>query len=595
MRRATLGFPNAARNGPALPPGRAMSQMGGSQQDRRSSALPFGNGRRSSVMSTTSRAGSSRRGTMQSSKDPRPRNDKPYMAQCIKLIVEFVIENGYGEPISAKILSNPTSKDFQNIFSFMLSINVPFTFHKRFDEDVPVVLKFLGYPFSLSKSALTAVGSPHTWPTLLGTLYWIYELLKYGEKAAKVREADAPTFAEGRQAVFHEDLIKAYGDFLDGVDDYEELNREIEAKFADRSAQNRAEVDALAETTRQRAEQLENFKSNPSPLQEVSDEHRSLEENNKKWSYLIACMIDNLDEVQKRVQDKEARIAEQHTVFGTHKEEQMRLASVLDTQEKNSINAEEIVHKRAELKRATEHSTSEENLAEEDVRFVSDDVEKMTAEFKQLHHQYEQNAQYLSSSLRALDSAPAVDFRLRFNDDEGVTAADEVLSADIDGTITPALQRINELFGAEILRLKDEELRLQVSLDDMELQQVQKRELVARLQGEYTRTEAEFQQDKEMLADGRQKRANDNVEGEDALSARRREDAERLAECQKREEHFIDQWRKMGSQFEEEKRRVALMVLEDVEVARERKGKMLRLISSLGGEGRSTLPPTMPR
>ena len=55
------------------------------------------------------------------------------------------------------------------------------------EEDVPGLFKRLGYPFQISKSALSAVGSPHTWPGLLAALTWLVELLTYDATAEDSR------------------------------------------------------------------------------------------------------------------------------------------------------------------------------------------------------------------------------------------------------------------------------------------------------------------------------------------------------------------------------------------------------------------------
>lgn len=34
----------------------------------------------------------------------------------------------------------------------------------RFEDDVVPFLKMVGYPFTISKSSLAAVGAPQTWP-----------------------------------------------------------------------------------------------------------------------------------------------------------------------------------------------------------------------------------------------------------------------------------------------------------------------------------------------------------------------------------------------------------------------------------------------
>ena len=56
----------------------------------------------------------------------------------------------------------------------------------KIEDDVPTFFKRLRYPYQISKSSLFAVGSPHTWPSLLASLVWITELLCYGEKAVSL-------------------------------------------------------------------------------------------------------------------------------------------------------------------------------------------------------------------------------------------------------------------------------------------------------------------------------------------------------------------------------------------------------------------------
>ncbi len=43
-------------------------------------------------------------------------------------------------------------------------------------EKVPNVLRLLGYPFNISKNHLLNVGSPHSWPILLGAISWLREV-----------------------------------------------------------------------------------------------------------------------------------------------------------------------------------------------------------------------------------------------------------------------------------------------------------------------------------------------------------------------------------------------------------------------------------
>lgn len=61
----------------------------------------------------------------------------------------------------------------------------------KLEEEVPQLFKRLKYPFQISKSNLTAVGSPHTWPTILAALTWLIELLIYQTKAEEMQRVRA--------------------------------------------------------------------------------------------------------------------------------------------------------------------------------------------------------------------------------------------------------------------------------------------------------------------------------------------------------------------------------------------------------------------
>lgn len=131
------------------------------------------NGRRSSVYG--GRTSMSARGGRL---DPRPLADKTYMNGCIHALIEFLSDRQYDHVLSPKILKGPSKKDFCNIIQFLFrQVDPTFEFGVKFEEDVAAQLKNLRYPFAISKTALVAVGSPHTWPALLGSIAWVIELL----------------------------------------------------------------------------------------------------------------------------------------------------------------------------------------------------------------------------------------------------------------------------------------------------------------------------------------------------------------------------------------------------------------------------------
>ena len=110
--------------------------------------------------------------------DPRPISDKEYMKTSIHSVINYLTEHHYDRPIAPRVLSSPTTKDFVHILSFLLkAIDPNFKFVGKFEEEVPVVFKALGYKITINKGPLQSVGAAHSWPQLLAALSWLVELL----------------------------------------------------------------------------------------------------------------------------------------------------------------------------------------------------------------------------------------------------------------------------------------------------------------------------------------------------------------------------------------------------------------------------------
>ncbi|KAG1648800.1 Kinetochore protein NDC80 [Nymphon striatum] len=112
-------------------------------------------------------------------KDTRPIFDKAYQNSCIKKLVEFLVNRNYPYKINSKVLVSPMNKDFAHIFQFLYQqIEPKFALSPKFEEEVPRLLKNLGYPYNITKSAFCTVGSRHSWPSILASLNWLKDYIE---------------------------------------------------------------------------------------------------------------------------------------------------------------------------------------------------------------------------------------------------------------------------------------------------------------------------------------------------------------------------------------------------------------------------------
>lgn len=172
--------------------------------------------------------------------DPRPILDKGYQQECIKQLLTFLQRSGYDHPISHQSLTRPSGKDFTNIVTFMLRRLDP-TFQDgtlKIEDEIAMNFKAMGYPFTVSKTALVAAGSPHTWPTLLAALTWLMtkiqclEELEAEDEVIMHGEYESVEELETKMDMyFFQFLSKSYTAFLHGD---EQLKQDLEIRLGER-------------------------------------------------------------------------------------------------------------------------------------------------------------------------------------------------------------------------------------------------------------------------------------------------------------------------------------------------------------------------
>jgi kinetochore protein NDC80 len=178
---------------------------------------------------------SSFQNTSFSGKDPRPIRDKNFQNNAISTLLNHLDQSSYDSHITPRILAVPSSKDFQSIFKFLYhQIDPTYEFDKKFEDDVPILIRGLRYPFAneISKSQLQSVGSMHTWPILLSLLNWMVELIRqsssYDDKAIILENNRA-------DSSFLNYLFESYKRFLAGIDDNRDILEKLEKNFDEKN------------------------------------------------------------------------------------------------------------------------------------------------------------------------------------------------------------------------------------------------------------------------------------------------------------------------------------------------------------------------
>ena len=119
-------------------------------------------------------------------KDPRATKERAFQKKCREDIFHFLETRGYSQtPLTDRTLVNPTTRDFQEIFKFIYNyydgkpVNNLHSLAKKFEDDVPQLLRAAGYPFAadISKSHLQAIGAQHSWPGMLAMLHWFVQII----------------------------------------------------------------------------------------------------------------------------------------------------------------------------------------------------------------------------------------------------------------------------------------------------------------------------------------------------------------------------------------------------------------------------------
>jgi kinetochore protein NDC80 len=448
-RRATLGGRKSLAPGGYRPSlGGRPSNMGGrsSMGGRRSSV-----GRRKSMMNSRASL-SGRRG--RKLQDPRPIGQKAYHQQNKRVLIEFLTSHNYDLPISPKMLSAPTKKDFQHIIVFLLQ-QIDENFEpdeNRFEDDIRTFLMRLNYPFNISKSNLVAVGSPHTWPTILACLTWIIELIQYNEVAEDTKE---PGFATDiNEKMFFNYLHESYLKFLEGHDNFSVLEADFADAFAERTEAINGEVERYTAENEQLRTAIQRLQSSISEIPNLESHKATLLSDRDKFIQHIETLQKHLSGIQKIHDEKAAERQEKESGLEEARLETELLEKMLDEQEFSPSEVERMHKEKSMLEDMIANQDKQTSEAKQSAWDLEMDNCKTLERVEKLVEQFNVESSKLLNHPDASEYLSSTSFDLKLDADAESPA--QMLSVDLDGIVKPCLQQLRQEYQDRIRACQDE-------------------------------------------------------------------------------------------------------------------------------------------
>uniref|UniRef100_A0A4X2KZ18 Kinetochore protein NDC80 n=1 Tax=Vombatus ursinus TaxID=29139 RepID=A0A4X2KZ18_VOMUR len=414
-------------------------------------------------------------GGVEKIKDPRPLNDKAFIQQYIRQLCEFLTENGYAFSVNMKSLQSPSVKDFLKIFTFIFdflspSYELP---DSKFEEEIPRILKDLGYPFTLPKSSMYTVGAPHTWPHVVAGLNWLIDCVKLifaCKQSSPSFDDGQPWGGESEDGIMHNKLfldytVKCYENFMTGADSFEDLDTELHSKLKDLFNIDDAKLESLASENKRLTEEiarLEREKENePNRLISLRKVKASLKADVQKYQ----AYMNNLESHSVILDQKLSGLNEEAPAgeleLEAVKQENARLQSIIDIQKYSTADIERIHHERNEFqqtikKLTAELETEQKQLWNEELKYArsKEAIEAQLAEYHKL-------ARKVKLIPKSAENSKGHDFEIKFNPEAGTnyhvkyrTQIYVNLFFKVNTMVTE-VKRSTKMLNDEVQKLKD--------------------------------------------------------------------------------------------------------------------------------------------
>ncbi|KDO28409.1 hypothetical protein SPRG_06646 [Saprolegnia parasitica CBS 223.65] len=410
--------------------------------------------------------------------DPRPVADRSFMNNAIRLLVEYLSEHNYEHQINSHLLFKPMKKDFVYIMQFLFrQLDRNFEYSPKIEDDVATCFRQLKYPFPISKAALAAVGSPHSWPSLLAAISWMIELLKYDE----IVQHDYEQGDEYDGDNFFEYLANSYEAFLNAKDDeYNMLEAQLIQKIDAKHDVIANETQAILEENDELRRQIEQAKKAPT-LAHYNAKKRDLQHDREKLQDLVQKLEANKEHAGVVIHSTEQKIAKKQEEFQAIQVKIAQLQRRIDTQELTAEDLDRMVKERQRL---------QEQLQQAEVRYKelqSQHWQKETAISEMKDALEESVKRYMVTATRLKlfgKYGGGFDYGIAIDAHSGGVSAATALINHLKKNVVPNIYKFKKQRIERLDRLLDKSLELKAQVESTALQRENALEAVRNMENQ---------------------------------------------------------------------------------------------------------------
>ncbi|RLN22337.1 hypothetical protein C2845_PM07G08280 [Panicum miliaceum] len=316
----------------------------------------------------------------------------------------------------------PSARDIQAALRILLErIDFPPN-EATFEDDLIQALRLLGCPYKITRSALKAPGTPHSWPPLLSVLHWLTIFAQYCDA-----EASSAAQAPPNDLLLY--TTQGYRHFLSGDDDaVEALDQEYLSQARTSGEAAVATLRAVEKEAQELEAEVNKLTSGPSRLEALEAEKEAFTADVHKFEAVVKTWKTKIDEREEALVDLEKELEAKVLDARRTAAENQDLLKKVDTQ---AVNVRDVERMHREMQAIERDIANAENgkAALEDKGWELD--AKLVTKLEEL----EGLAERCNQALKKLK--PGIDFQYRINS-KGSSPA-EMLGPGYKTVLKPAL------------------------------------------------------------------------------------------------------------------------------------------------------------